>query len=478
MKRCLASPLIFVVMQLAGCTAGAPPFERPPLPVAAAYDTPTEPGDRDAAAMDWHDYFVDPQLQALIAQALQNNRDLRVAAARVEQARAAYGIQQSATLPSVTGQLGGTRAQLPAGIDPLGVPLQGTVYNVGLGVANWELDFWGRVKQLQTAALESYLSGGEASRAATLSLIGQVANNYLVLRELDDRLALARQALQSRTETLRIFTRRVEVGSSSRLQLTQVQTLQTQAQALVAQLTQSRAAQMQVMTLLIGATPNLLDNPERAGVESPLGELRAGLPSDLLNNRPDIVAAEHQLRAAHANVAAARAAFFPRITLTALAGGVSTDLSSLFDSTSKAWLLAPAIDLPLFDGGRRDSNLALNKARRDEAVANYEKTVQAAFRDVNDALSARYWLAQQVTIAATALDVQSERARLSLLRFDAGSAAFLEVLDAQRDLLSAQQQLVQARRALLSSGVALYTALGGGSLAKVADADMAAAPFH
>jgi multidrug efflux system outer membrane protein len=345
-------------------------------------------------------------------------------------------------------------------------------------VANWELDFWGRVKQLQTAALESYLSGGEASRAATLSLIGQVANNYLVLCELDDRLALARQALQSRTETLRIFTRRVEVGSSSRLQLTQVQTLQTQAQALVAQLTQSRAAQMQVMTLLIGATPKLLDNPNRTGIESPIGELRAGLPSDLLINRPDIAAAEHQLRAAHANVAAARAAFFPRITLTALAGAASTDLNSLFDSSSKAWLLVPAIDLPLFDGGRRDSNLALNQARRDEAVANYEKTVQAAFRDVNDALSARYWLAQQVTIAANALDVQNERARLSLLRFDAGSAAFLEVLDAQRDLLSAQQQLVQARRALSSSRVALYTALGGGSLAQVAQADATPAPFH
>jgi len=467
-----------VAVLLTGCALNSPTEEISPLAIAPAYANPRQDGSIDAATLDWRDYFSDPQLQAVIAQALKNNPDLRIAAARVEQARAASGIQHAARLPSVTGQLGESRVHLPAGIDPLGVPIQATGYSAGLGVASWEIDFWGRIADLQNAAVETYLSSGEAERGAKLSLIGQVANNYIALCELDDRLALARESLQSRAESLRIYSRRVDVGSSSRLQLTQVETLLTQAQTLVTQLAQAREAQAQVLTLLAGSALELPENPGLMDVHAPIGELRAGLPSDLLTRRPDIIAAEHQLKAAHANIAAARAAFFPGITLTAVAGGASADLSNLFSSASKAWIFAPSIALPLFDGGRRDNNLALNRARRDEAVANYQKTVQAAFRDVNDALSARYWLALQATIAENALNVQSERARLSLLRFDSGSAAFLEVLDAQRDLLNAQQQLVMAHRAVLSNRIALYTALGGGSLANMIQASASASTIH
>jgi multidrug efflux system outer membrane protein len=309
-----------------------------------------------------------------------------------------------------------------------------------------------------------------------VGLIGQVANSYLLLCELDERLALARAMQDSRAESLRIYRRRVDVGSSSRLQLTQVQTLLTQAQALVSQLEQARAAQEQALGLLVGGAPRLPAPPARLGAILPFGQLRPGLPSELLEQRADIRAAEHQIRAAGADLAAAHAAYFPRVTLTSAAGTASSAFGNLFDAGSKAWIFAPAIDLPIFDGGRRRRNVELQEARKSEAIASYEKTIQGAFRDVNDALSARVWLDRQLAISAEALSVQAERARLSALRFDAGSAAFLEVLDAQRDLLLAQQQHVQAQRALLASQVALYSALGGGALARSSGAAAPDAP--
>jgi len=291
------------------------------------------------------------------------------------------------------------------------------------------------------------------------------------LCETNERLALAKQAQASRSESLRIFTRRVEVGSSSRLQLTQVQTLLSQAQSLVAELAQKRAIQVHALNLLVGAPINLDNANGRLRDHTNMPEIRAGLPSALLESRPDIIASEHQLRAAHANVEAARAAFFPRIALTAGIGDTSLELSKLFDGNSKAWIFAPTVEMPIFDGGRRKNNLALSEARQREALASYTKAIQVAFRDVNDALATRQWLSAQLVIAANALQAQTERARLSLLRFDAGSSAFLEVLDAQRDLLNTEQQAVQIQGALAMSKVALYTALGGGSLADEDDAD-------
>jgi len=281
------------------------------------------------------------------------------------------------------------------------------------------------------------------------------------LSELNERLFLAEKTLASRVESYRIFTRRVEVGSTSRLNLTQVAVLLTQAQSLVAQLEQDRAAQEHRLAMLVGTQLSETTLRQRlSSIEAP-ASLRAGMPSDLLINRPDIMAAEHQLRAAHANIGAARAAFFPRIALTGSVGTASAELGGLFNNGSHAWTFAPSLSLPLFDGGLRNSNLQLAEARRHIAVLNYEKTIQSAFRDVSDALSARVWISYQVDIAATTLAVQTERARLSALRYDNGSASFLEVLDAQRDLLTAQQQLVQLQRALSTSNVSLYSALGG-----------------
>ncbi len=400
-------------------------------------------------------------MRSLIALALQNNRDLRIALARVDEARAAYGIERSAQFPSIGAQAELDRTRVPGDLNLTGKPMVASQYQVGLGMAGWELDFWGRVRSLKDAALENYLASEAAQRAVRVDLIAQVATSYLILCELNERLFLAEQTLASRAESYRIFSRRVEVGSTSRLNLTQVAVLLTQAQSLVAQLEQERAAQVHRLALLTGAEMGeTMLHRRLSDVDAPR-RLRAGAPSELLINRPDIMAAEHQLRAANANIGAARAAFFPRIALTASAGTASAELGGLFGDGSRAWTFSPVISLPLFDGDLRNSNLNLTKARHQIAVLNYEKSIQSAFRDVSDALSARMWLDYQVDIASTALAVQFERARLSTLRYDNGSASFLDVLDAQRDLLTAQQQLVQLQRALSTSNVSLYAALGG-----------------
>jgi len=450
-----------LALTMGGCASLAPHYERPHLPVPEAYPADAPPaGPASAAQTDWRDYFADARLQALIQQALDHNRDLRIAAQRVEEARATYGIQRADQFPTISTGATYARFRAPGGL-LTGAPLVASLYDIGLTQSSWELDFWGRVRSLKDAALEDFLASDASRRAMTLSLITQVADSYLTLRELDERIALTRETISSRTESLRIFRRRYQVGAISKLDLTQSEILLQQAETLGAQLQQSRASAAHALDLLVGAPADLQPAPESLDDASMLRELGAGLPADLLENRPDIVAAEHQLRAANANIGAARAAFFPRITLTSSLGTGSTELHSLFASGSLAWDFMPSISLPIFDGGRNRNNLELAQARSTEAVAQYEKTIQSAFRDVADALSDRQWLTDQVQTERDTLAAQTERARLARLRYDNGATPFLEVLDAQRDLLNAQQQLVQTRRALLSSRVALYSALGG-----------------
>lgn len=471
------------VLAVTGCSL-APRHETPPLPVASAYpaDTGSQPGATSdgpiAPEIAWRNYFADPHLQALIAQALENGRDLRSAVLRVEEARAAYGIQRADQFPTIAAGINGSRARTPADLSMSGQAQISSQYQVGVGLAAWELDFWGRVRNLKDAALETYLATDEARRAATVGLIAQVADTYLALRELDERIALARQTIASREESFRIFSRRYEVGAIARIELVQVETLLHQAQTLAAQLEQARAAQAHALALLAGTPLSPLPEDAHFDDGAVLHDLRVGLPSNLLLQRPDIVAAEHQLRAAHAHIGAARAAFFPRITLTGSFGTASAELNGLFDSGSRAWSFLPSLTLPIFDGGRNRAGLDLAEVRRDLAVVNYEKTVQTAFREVADALSARHWLAAQVRLAQATLVAQVERARLTRMRYDNGSAPYFEVLDAQRDLLAAEQQLVQTRRALLSSRVSLYAALGGGSQEFVASPAPAAQPVN
>jgi len=462
----LLSITLACVLLINSCSL-APKFSSPQLPVSLAYpvnNTPlsgSQSTERIAAAIPWREYFSDLYLQALIAAALENNRDLRSIVLRVQEAQAIYGIQRADQFPSVGLGAQESRALTPGDLNVTGRPRIISQYQVGVGLATWELDFWGRVRNLKDVALESYLATDEARRAATISLIVQVADGYLTLRELNERIVLARQTIASRERSFHIFTRRFEVGAISRMDLTQVETLLTQAQSLGVQLEQARAAQLHALTLLVGDTlPQL---PEGSHDETLFQELRVGLPSDLLILRPDIIAAEHRLKAANANIGAARAAFFPRITLTGSFGTASAELDGLFETGSRAWSYVPSISLPIFDGGRNRAGLDLAMVRRDLAVVSYEKTIQTAFREVSDALSARQSLTKLVHIQQVTLSAQSERARLAKLRYDNGAAPYLEVLDAQRDLLVAEQQLVQTRRTLLSSHLSLYAALGGGS---------------
>ena len=360
---------------------------------------------------------------------------------------------------------------MPADLSGVGRALTASQYTVGVGIATWELDFWGRVANLREAALQNYLASDAARDAVQLTLIEQVADTYLMLRELDERLALARETIASREQSYRIFTRRYRIGAISKLDLTQVETLWRQALALGTELQQAREQQANALQLLAGAPVDVPPAAARLDDDAVMRDLPAGLPSDLLTNRPDIVAAEYRLRAANANIGAARAEFFPRITLTGAFGTASTQLSNLFSGPSRMWNFGPGVSLPIFDMGRRSANLEAARSQRDQAVTSYERAIQSAFRDVADALAARQWLAGQVDVLRATVAAQSERARLARLRYDHGASPFLEVLDAQRDLLAAQQQLVQTRRALLSSRVALYAALGGGGFASSSDAN-------
>lgn len=452
---------------LAGCVSMAPSHERPlvTLPEAYAHDNGGDPVSDPASALDWRSYFTDPALQKFVEQALRNNPDLRVAVLRVQEAQAAYGVQRSTRFPTVGVGVEGMRARTAADFSPGGNAMTGNQFQAGIGISSWEIDFWGRIASLNEAALQNFLATDAARRALHIALVAQVADAYLGLRESRERLRLAEASEASQRESLRIFTRRLEVGSASRLELTQVETLLTQAEALVVQLQQQIEAQKLALGILLGDVSDdavAMDEglPLDAGMLAPVAP---GLPSDLLISRPDIVAAEHLLRSANANVGAARAAFFPRISLTAFGGFASTDLDRLFDGANQSWSFAPSLSLPIFDGGRNRAGLDLAKVRKNIAVVQYEQTVQSAFRDVAVALSAQHWSLQQVDVQQRALTALRERARLSRLSYDHGASSFLEVLDAERNLISAEQQMVQTRRLLLSSRVALYVALGGGS---------------
>lgn len=461
-RRRIAGALLAALC--AGCASLAPDPETPPLPVPDHWPGAVEgvAGQR-APTLAWDDYFTDPLLRQLIQTALDNNRDLRTALLRVEEARAAHQIQRTNLVPQFNAGAQAARARVPGDMNMTGQPVTGGEYRVEVGLSSWELDLWGRVRNLNDSALQEWLATQAGSQATRTTLIAQVANAYLDLRDVGERIALARRTVESRQETLRIFRRRFEVGASSKLDVTQVEVLLNQAQMLLAQLEQTRGGRMHALGLLLGAQPGPL--PEAGPFDETLllTELTPGLPSDLLLARPDIMAAEHRLIGAHANIGAARAAFFPRIALTASAGTASTELDGLFASGSRVWTFAPVLSLPLFDGGRRQANLALSEVRRDLAVTAYEQSIQSAFREVADALAARRWLAEQRDLQRAALDIARERARLAQLRYDRGSAAYLEVLDAQRDLLATEQQFVAVRSALLSSQVALYAALGGGT---------------
>jgi outer membrane protein, multidrug efflux system len=445
---------------LAGCSL-APAHVRPAPPVPEEFAGQT-PGSPSIARVGWQDFFREPQLRSLIAEALANNRDIRIATARVAEARGAWRIEGSSLYPQLDAVATGTRGRSIFNLPGLGTQNYDIKQVSAQLSAGWEVDFWGRLRNLREAARARYLATEEARRAVATDLVAQVANSYLLEREYEERVALARQTIATREESLRIMRRRYEVGSGSKLEMTQAQTLLAQAMTALHALDQDREVNRNALALLVGRPVEIAPGPLGLAETAPDIALPAGLPSELLVNRPDIVAAEYALRTANANIGAARAAFFPNINLTGAFGTASSELDGLFGDDSRAWSFTPTIAAPIFNAGRLAGSLDVAEARRDMAVADYERTVQAAFRDVSDALVRRRQLGLQIETVRSMLEALRERARLAQLRFDNGRSAFLEVLDVQRELFGAEQQLVQLRRAQLASGVALYAALGGG----------------
>lgn len=482
---CLARLAPLTLCLLAGCINLAPPHERPPLSTASAYDPAYRPdGSAVASQLGWQDYFSDPQLEALIGTALANNRDLLAATARIEQARAQYRIQRSQQLPIVgvngsairsrvplntgsTGQGQGSIPPVTGGVPVTGGSAPGSVtfnrYDVSVGVSSFELDFWGRVRNLSDAARAQYLATVWAQRAFYLSLIGDVSSTYFDLIETREQIALAQATAQSRREGQRIAKIRLDAGVTSALDFRQAEALLTQAEQALAAQKLAEARTLNQLTVLVGGQiPSDLPAGASLNDQQFAGPLTAGLPSDLLLARPDIVAAEEQLRATRANIGAARAAFFPRISLTGNAGFASSDLGGLFSGDSFTWSFGPSISLPIFDWGARDADLGLARARETEAVAVYDRTVQTAFREVSDALAGRRYIGDQVATARRAVEAQQAIAQLARLRYREGVANYLEVLDAERNLFSAQQGLLEVMRTNDQNDVSLFIALGGG----------------
>lgn len=445
-------------LALAGCASMAPTYERPAAPVAQQWPVPQATAEQAKAAdIGWREFFTDPKLQALIEQALAHNRDLRVAVLNVERSQAQYGVQRADRLPTVSAGAGQTATRAPGGT----ITRQ---YTATLGVSAYELDLFGRVKSLNDAALQQYLATDDARRSAQISLVAQVAGSWLTLAADQERLRLAEQTLLARQDSLRLTQRLQAAGVSSTLDLRQAEIAAEAAQSDLASLTAQVAQDRNALALLVGQPLEAAQGPT-AGTDAPvtqLGELSAGLPSDVLLTRPDVQQAERTLQAANANIGAARAAFFPRISLTASAGTASSELDGLFRSGSGMWSFMPQVSLPLFDAGRNSANLKIAKVDRDIAVAQYEKSIQSAFRDVADALAQRATLGQQVASQQRLVAQTQDALRLAEARFRQGLDDRLATLDAQRSLYAAQQGLIAARLAQQVNRVTLYKALGGG----------------
>jgi len=477
-------PKIFPVvlaLVMAGCSL-APEYQRPEAPVPAAWpvtgggalhdgnapsgavDTASrasDPAQGTAIAADWHSFFPDPRLQALIAAALEYNRDLRVAVARVDEARALAGIARAERFPTVDLAALRTASLTPGDLSLTGRPLNSQRYDVNLAMASFELDFWGRAKSLDDAGRANFLASDYARQAFRLSLIADVANAWLSLLELGERLELAEATTRSREESRTLTARRRDVGLVGDLDYLLADGAFQSARAETANLARSQAAAENALRLLVGA-PSMLVDRGKLAQPGLIADLTVGLPAEVLLARPDVLAAEQKLIAANANIGAARAAFLPKIVLTAAAGTASAGLAGLFNAGSGAWAFAPVLRLPLFDAGRASDNVDLATARKNVAVAEYEKTIQQAFREIADLLAARSLLAGQLQALEANVTAQSQRLVIVEARYKAGVSNYLELHDAQRELFVAQQVALVTRRQLLSTAASFYKALGGG----------------
>ena len=481
------------LLALAGCTSLAPDYARPMLPVPATLNGTNGPDGPEGTAltpetgpMGWQEFLQEPRLRELVALALQNNRDLRVAVLAIEKARAQYGVEQSNRFPAVGATAAGNRTRTADDLNTSGRSPTSSQYSAQLGFSSYEIDFFGRVKNLNEAALQEFLRTTENRRSVQLSLVAEVANAWLTLDADGRRLQLAQDTLRSRQKSYELTERSHALGAASGLTLAQAQTTVDTARADVAAFTSQVARDRNALALLAGApvpaallpdgaNPGATASPARAASASasvapapslatPAATLLAvpgDLPSSVLLNRPDVRAAEYTLRGAYASIGAARAAFFPSITLTASAGTASNALSGLFDGGNGTWSFAPQIRLPIFDAGRNRANLQIAETARDTALAQYDKAVQTAFREVADALAERATLAERLQAQQSLQAATLKALQLSQARYRLGADSYLPVLDAQRALYSAQQTLIGLALAEQANRITLYKVLGG-----------------
>jgi multidrug efflux system outer membrane protein len=488
MARRIASLLVTPVALILGACTLEPPYHRPPAPLPAPEGG--QPGATAAADIGWREFFPDPQLQQLIALALSENRDLRVAVLNVQSAQAQYRIQRAELFPTINASaveqaqgipLSVLEAEFPSGAAGGGAPPSGGItvhtYNVGVGFTNYELDLFGRIRSLSHAALQQYFSSGETRRSVQLTLVAEVATAYLTVLADQTLLDITRDTLKSQEASYALTQKLFSGGTTTELALRQAETTVDTARANLALYKRQLGEDRDALQLLLGAPiPDGIDFS--AGLDRPntVAELEEGIPSDVLVRRPDILAAEHQLMAANAEIGAARAAFLPAISLTGNFGTESPQLSGLFKSGSRAWTFSPQISLPIFAGGANVANLQATKIARATAVAQYEKAIQTAFREVADALVARGTLDEQLAAQQALVTASAAAYRLANMRYQGGVDSYLSALVEQVQLYSAQQQLQTVRLLRLQNLVTLYKALGGGLREHDATAQLAPQP--
>ncbi|MDY0355598.1 MAG: efflux transporter outer membrane subunit [Sedimentisphaerales bacterium] len=467
MKTRILLSLIGIVICVAGCRM-APKYMRPEPPIPVDWPTgqayaedPVMADAPVASELPWREFFTDPKLHQVIETALENNHDLRLAALNVELARSLYGIQRQELYPSLYATAGGGEQRASADLTPPGQPRTTEQYSVSLGILSWEIDFFGRLHSLKDRALQEYLATEQGRRSAQVMLISSVANGYLALAADRDALALAEETLQVQEATYGLVKRQYEIGVATELDLRRAQIPMDTARGDVAYYTQRVAQDQNALNLLVGCAVSEDFLPSELASIRALRDLSPGLPSDSLLGRPDIIAAEHQLRAAYANIGAARAAFFPRISLTTTLGTASDELSGLFKSGSGTWSYAGQAVMPIFDA-RTWSAYEVTKVQREMALVEYEKAIQIAFQEVADALAVRGTVDRQIAAQQSLVHAAEETYRLSFARYERGLDNYLSVLDAQRSLYAAQQALVYRHLTKLANHVRLYATLGGG----------------
>ena len=440
-----------------------PAYQQPAMPVAATFSGPaTAAADQAAtttADIGWRDYFTDPALQQLITTALANNRDLRQSALNIEAYQAQYRIQQAARLPAINGNATGLKQRTSSG----GTHTTLESYSATVGMTAYELDFFGRVKSLTEDALEQYLAMAESHRSVQLSLVAEVARAYLTLLADQELLAITAETLRSEEDSFRLIGERTEQGVATQLALAQARTSLETARSNLAAYRRQVALDRNNLALLTGA-PSQVAPPATSLLSAWQGmpALTAPISSAVLLQRPDIQAAEHELKGDNANIGAARAAFFPTISLTANAGVMSSDLNDLFAGSPGVWMFSPSISLPIFTAGRLDAQLDVAKIRKEVSIAKYEKTIQTAFREVADALDAQATYGEQLSAQQANLAANRDYSAIARQRYDEGLDSYLTLLDAQRSLYAARQTYISTRLAKLINQVNLYKALGGG----------------